>query len=74
MDKLDEHSEGSLSGRFDDFDTAQTAMALSAYALGIPAYVGVKVLNAAYFARQDTASPVRIAFSARPSTPAAACC
>ncbi|HCI47947.1 MAG TPA: murein biosynthesis integral membrane protein MurJ [Rhodospirillaceae bacterium] len=48
-------------GRFDDFDTAQTAMALSAYALGIPAYVGVKVLNAAYFARQDTASPVRIA-------------
>jgi putative peptidoglycan lipid II flippase len=48
-------------GRFDAADTAKTAMALSAYAIGIPAYVGVKVMNAAYFARQDTASPVKIA-------------
>ncbi|MEO0392755.1 MAG: murein biosynthesis integral membrane protein MurJ, partial [Pseudomonadota bacterium] len=48
-------------GQFDADDTAQTAMALSAYAIGIPAYVGVKVMNAAYFARQDTLSPVKIA-------------
>ncbi len=48
-------------GRFEASDTIQTAMALSAYAVGIPAYVGVKVMNAAYFARQDTLSPVKIA-------------
>ncbi len=32
-----------------------------AYAIGLPAYVLVKVLSPAYFARQDTATPVRIA-------------
>ncbi|MEM6903351.1 MAG: murein biosynthesis integral membrane protein MurJ, partial [Pseudomonadota bacterium] len=48
-------------GRFSPADTLATAAALSAYAIGIPAYVGVKVMNAAYFARQDTASPVKIA-------------
>ena len=38
-----------------------TALALMAYAIGLPAYVLVKVLTPAYFARQDTITPVRIA-------------
>ncbi|HYD31914.1 MAG TPA: murein biosynthesis integral membrane protein MurJ, partial [Azospirillaceae bacterium] len=48
-------------GAFDAAATAATAGALAAYALGIPAYVVVKVLSAAYFARQDTAGPVKVA-------------
>ena len=48
-------------GAFDAETTLQTAAALSAYALGIPAYVLVKVLSTAFFARQDTTTPVRIA-------------
>ena len=48
-------------GAFGAEEAAATAWALAAYAVGIPAYVMVKVLSTAYFARQDTASPVRIA-------------
>ena len=48
-------------GAFGPDATAQTAAALAAYAIGIPAYVLVKVLSTAFFARQDTATPVRIA-------------
>ncbi|HZH26376.1 MAG TPA: murein biosynthesis integral membrane protein MurJ [Azospirillaceae bacterium] len=48
-------------GAFGPADTAATAWALAAYALGIPAYVLVKVLSTAFFARQDTMGPVRIA-------------
>lgn len=47
-------------GRFTADDTLQTGLAMAAYAIGIPAYVAVKVLNAAFFARQDTVTPVRI--------------
>jgi putative peptidoglycan lipid II flippase len=45
-------------GAFDANDTAQTAAALLAYAVGLPAYVLIKVLSPAFFARQDTKSPV----------------
>ena len=48
-------------GAFGAAETAATAAALSAYAPGIPAFILVKVLSAAYFAREDTAGPVRIA-------------
>lgn len=48
-------------GAFTAEATSSTAWALAAYAVGIPGYVLVKVLSAAYFARQDTASPVKIA-------------
>lgn len=48
-------------GAFGPAETTATAQALAAYAIGIPAYVLVKVLNAACFARQDTAGPVRVA-------------
>ncbi|NBC32005.1 MAG: murein biosynthesis integral membrane protein MurJ [Alphaproteobacteria bacterium] len=48
-------------GAFGPEETMATAAALAAYALGIPAYILVKVLSTAYFARQDTASPVKVA-------------
>lgn len=48
-------------GAFTPEDTAMTAWALSAYAAGLPAYVMVKVLGPAFFAREDTATPVKIA-------------
>lgn len=47
-------------GAFDTHSTRASALALQAYALGIPAYVGVKVLQTSYFAQQDMVSPVRI--------------
>jgi len=45
-------------GRFGPFETTATAHALIAYAVGLPAYVLVKVLGPAYFARRDTRTPV----------------
>jgi putative peptidoglycan lipid II flippase len=48
-------------GAFGPAETAATAAALAAYAVGIPAFVIVKALSAAFFARQDTATPVRAA-------------
>ncbi|HET8727593.1 MAG TPA: murein biosynthesis integral membrane protein MurJ [Alphaproteobacteria bacterium] len=47
-------------GAFGPEATAATALALAAYAIGIPAYVLTKVLSTAFFARQDTATPVKI--------------
>ncbi|ANK79653.1 MAG: murein biosynthesis integral membrane protein MurJ [Rhizobiales bacterium NRL2] len=51
-------------GAFSPADTAATAWALSAYAWGLPAYVMVKVLGPAFFAREDTSTPVKIAVAA----------
>jgi putative peptidoglycan lipid II flippase len=51
-------------GAFDAADTAATAAALAAYAAGLPAFVLVKVLAPAFFARHDTKTPVRIAVAA----------
>jgi putative peptidoglycan lipid II flippase len=48
-------------GRFDAQATAATASALGVYALGLPAFVLVKVLAPAFYARHDTRTPVRIA-------------
>lgn len=48
-------------GAFDAAATDATALALIAYAVGIPAYVLIKVLTPGFFARQDTRTPVRIA-------------
>ena len=44
-----------------DVDTQATAAALSAFAIGIPAYVLNKVFITGFFARQDTKTPVKIA-------------
>jgi putative peptidoglycan lipid II flippase len=48
-------------GAFSPADTAATAAALAAYAAGLPAFVLVKVLAPAFFARHDTATPVKVA-------------
>jgi putative peptidoglycan lipid II flippase len=51
-------------GQFTAADTAATAAALSAFALGLPAYVLIKVLTPGFHARGDTATPVRVAVAA----------
>src|SRR5882757_8726587 len=51
-------------GAFGPADTAATAAALAAYAAGLPAFVLVKVLAPAFFARHDTATPVKVAVAA----------
>lgn len=38
-----------------------TAAALGAYAVGLPAYVLIRTITPAYFAREDTATPVKVA-------------
>ena len=48
-------------GAFGPQATRMTAAALAAFALGLPAYVIVKALAPAFFAREDTATPVRAA-------------
>ncbi|MEZ5670623.1 MAG: murein biosynthesis integral membrane protein MurJ [Alphaproteobacteria bacterium] len=48
-------------GAFTAADTAATAGALIAYAVGLPAYVLVKALQPGFFAREDTRTPVVIA-------------
>jgi putative peptidoglycan lipid II flippase len=45
-------------------DAEMSALSLSAYALGLPAFIAVKVLAPGFYARQDTRSPVRIAILA----------
>ena len=51
-------------GNFGTAETSATAEALQAYAVGIPAFLLVKVFAAGFFARQDTRTPVRIAMIA----------
>jgi putative peptidoglycan lipid II flippase len=51
-------------GAFGAADTQATAAALAVFALGLPAYVLVKVLTPGFHARQDTRTPVRIAMAA----------
>lgn len=51
-------------GAFGPADTAATAAALAAYAAGLPAFVLVRVLMPAFFARHDTATPVKVAVAA----------
>ena len=50
-----------MRGAFDAAAAAATAGALAAYAAGLPAFVLVKVLAPAFFAREDTRTPVKIA-------------
>lgn len=48
-------------GAFDAHAVRQTASALTAFALGLPAFMLIKTLTPGYYAREDTATPVRIA-------------
>jgi putative peptidoglycan lipid II flippase len=49
------------AGRFNANDAHNTALTLSLIALGLPAYVLVKVLTPGFYARRDTATPVKVA-------------
>jgi putative peptidoglycan lipid II flippase len=48
-------------GAFKPEDTAATAAVLAVFALGLPAFVLIKVFSPAYFAREDTKTPMRYA-------------
>jgi putative peptidoglycan lipid II flippase len=48
-------------GAFTALDTQQTASALWIFALGLPSFVMIKVFSPAYFAREDTKTPMRYA-------------
>lgn len=48
-------------GEFTAADTIGSASALAVFALGVPAYVLIKVLTPGFYARQDTKTPVRVA-------------
>ncbi|MEM6356860.1 MAG: murein biosynthesis integral membrane protein MurJ [Pseudomonadota bacterium] len=48
-------------GAFGPADAAATGTALAIYALGLPAFVLQKVLQPAFFAREDTRAPLRFA-------------
>lgn len=47
-------------GAFDEASTAASAGALAAFAIGLPAFVLVKVFASIFFALKDTATPVKI--------------
>jgi putative peptidoglycan lipid II flippase len=49
------------NGAFDAQDAQTTSYVLMGYALGVPAYVAGKVFSTAYYSRQDTKTPVKIA-------------
>jgi putative peptidoglycan lipid II flippase len=49
-------------GAFTALDTAATAQALMLLALGLPAHVLVKALSPAFFAREDTSTPLLATF------------
>lgn len=46
-------------GRFKAIDAQMSGMSLAALALGLPAFIAVKVLAPAFYARQDTRTPVK---------------
>lgn len=48
-------------GAFTRADTVATSLALTVYAFGLPAFVLNKVFSPAYFAREDTMTPLRFA-------------
>jgi putative peptidoglycan lipid II flippase len=51
-------------GRFTAHDVDMTALSLTALSFGLPAFALVKVLAPAFYARQDTRSPVRAGVAA----------
>lgn len=51
-------------GEFSSHDSYMSSLSLMAYALGLPAFILIKVLANAYYARQDTKTPVKIGIQA----------
>jgi len=47
-------------GRFQLYDTQQTAVALSCYAIGLAGYAALKVLNPAFYALGDARTPMLV--------------
>jgi len=50
-------------GAFGSHSAKMTTAVLTAYSIGIPAYVAVKVFSTAFWARQDTLTPVKAAIA-----------
>jgi putative peptidoglycan lipid II flippase len=50
-------------GVFTAEDTVRCSWALSAFSIGLPAYVLIKVLTPGFYAREDTRTPVRYAMA-----------
>jgi len=48
-------------GAFSGHDAAQSGLALAAYSAGLPAYVLVKLTNTAFYAHENTKTPVQTA-------------
>jgi len=48
-------------GEFTHTDTVATSHALAGFALGLPGYVLIKVLQPGYFARENTKTPMKMA-------------
>jgi len=48
-------------GAFAQSDVTMASWALMTYCLGLPAFIGVKVLAPAFFSRQDAKTPVKVA-------------
>ena len=51
-------------GEFTADDTSMAAIALVGYALGLPAFLLIKILQPGFFSRQDTRTPMRIGAAA----------
>ncbi len=49
------------AGRFEAYDTRQTALALACYSIGLFAYASVKILNPAFYALSDARTPMHAA-------------
>lgn len=47
-------------GEFSDYDVRMTALSLQAFSLGLIGFSVVKILAPAYFAREDTKTPVKV--------------
>ena len=56
---------GAMSAR----DVDMASLSLAAMALGLPAFMLIKVLATAYYSRQDTRTPVIIGIKAMPRPP-----
>ncbi|MFH1691027.1 MAG: murein biosynthesis integral membrane protein MurJ [Candidatus Omnitrophota bacterium] len=51
-------------GHFDAYSAAITSRAVFFYAFGLIAYTGTRLLSSAFYALQDTVTPVKISFAA----------
>jgi len=51
-------------GEFSQHDSYMSSLSLMAYALGLPAFIFIKILAPAFYARQDTKTPMKIAVKA----------